>query len=145
MHARHLVPALMLLLTAACAQTTGSLRPADTYPNKYEFFDFAFYWKTTVGANGTTIDGVAENRTYYYVHDLELAATLLDDGGTPIGAGTFLFFPNQFAIGERAAFSIPVRAAMATKPKTIRFFYRYYLSEERMSGISRFHTFYGSP
>ncbi|BBA69395.1 FxLYD domain-containing protein [Geobacter sulfurreducens] len=145
MHAKHLLLALMLFLTAGCAHTAGSLRPAETYPNSYEFFDFAFSWKTTIGPDGATIDGVAENRTYYYIRDLELTATLLDEGGTPIGTGSFLFFPNQLAIGERADFSIPVRAALAAKPKTIRFFYRYYLSEERMSGISRFHTFYGSP
>jgi hypothetical protein len=142
---KHLFLALMLLLTTACASTTGPLRQDAAYPNSYEFFDFVFSWKTTVGADGATIDGVAENRTYYYIRDLELTATLLDDAGKPMGTGSFLFFPNQLAIGESAPFSIPVRTTAAVKPKTIRFFYRYYLAEERMSGIVRFHTFHGSP
>ena len=126
--------ALMLLLSAltlAGCTTPALMAPKpQSYPNMVAYYDLAISWGVTRDG-GITINGAVNNRSYYYLRDLELTATLLGPGGTSLGEKTFFFFPNQLSLDETAPFTLVIPLKQGTAPEKIRFLYRYRHAEER--------------
>lgn len=141
MRAYTLTLALFALTLAGCTTPALVAPQPQSYPNMVSYYDLAISWGITRDG-GVTINGAVNNRSYYYLRDLELTATLLGPGGTPLGEKTFFFFPNQLALDETAPFTLAVPLKEGPVPEKIRFLYRYRLAEEQEKRATpRFQSF----
>lgn len=128
--------AFLLMLVLFAVTLAGCATPAlmapkhQNYPNMVSYYDLAISWDITRDG-GITINGAVNNRSYYYLRDLELTATLLGPGGTSLGEKTFFFFPNQLSLDETAPFTLAIPLKEGAAPEKIRFLYRYRHAEEQ--------------
>ena len=127
-------------LAGCAAYGPPRVEPA-RYPYSHTGYDLALFWNLKRTESVITLEGMVQNNSYAYLHDLEVTATILDGPARKLGEDTFLFFPRQIDIDEIVPFTLRLPLPAGTKPATLRFFYRYRVSD-RDAGPSPFmHSF----
>ncbi|MCM2356976.1 MAG: hypothetical protein NDI77_02425 [Geobacteraceae bacterium] len=122
--------AVILLLLAACATPRKEL---DTNPpfssHYYRYYDLEILWKSARTDNVISIEGTVRNLRYYYLRDLELTASLLDDKGEVVAKETFASFPTLLDTSGSERFRLELRLKPGEAPRRIRFSYTYQLAD----------------
>lgn len=138
---RRLLVILFCLGLVGCSGYTPPRFEPALYPNSHAAYDLTLFWRLDRTGNGFTVAGFVKNTLYAEIKGLEVTATLLDGSGKRLGEDTFLFFPRQIAMDDLVPFNLNLRLPAGTHPVTIRFFYRYRVSEERIAGSPYSQTF----
>jgi hypothetical protein len=130
----------IFLLTACHGYTPPHYEPA-LYPHTYKHYDLTLFWKTEKKDNAYNITGFVKNTRYPYVKDLELTASLRDEGDKSLAEATFFFFPNLLPMDELAPFTLDLPVKPGNRPIKIKFFYRYRLAERDYDTSPYFYSF----
>ena len=138
---RRLLVILFCLGLVGCSGYTPPRFEPALYPNSHAAYDLTLFWRLDRTGNGFTVAGFVKNTLYAEIKGLEVTATLLDDSGKRLGEDTFLFFPRQIAMDDFVPFTLNIPIKAGTQPATIRFFYRYRVTEERFGGSPYSQTF----
>lgn len=129
MKTRILIPVMVsLLCLPGCALNGYQGVRTEEYPAVRQIFDLTFGWKRTLHEQGMTIEGYARNTRYFIVRDLELRVALVAADGRERARETFLFIPQELREGERAPFSVTLKARPQSGDR-LRFIYSYRFSE----------------
>lgn len=146
---RKIIPvAVLLLLVAACATPRKEL---DTNPpfssHRYRYYDLEILWKSARTNNIVSIEGQVKNLRSYYLRNLELTASLLDEKGEVLARETFASFPHLLDIAGTETFRMELRLKAGEEPKRLRFSYTYRLADAYQSpgyardDVPRFNSF----
>ena len=128
------------LLTACQGYIVPKYDPL-LYPKSYKFYDLSLFWRTAQNDKVVSIDGFVKNTRYAYIRDLELTATLLDEGGKKISEHTSFLLPITMSMDEYAPFSFSLPVTPGSKPEKIKFYYRYFLAERGYGMSPYFYSF----
>lgn len=131
---------LFAVLTGCSSYTLPKFDPV-LYPRVHSAYDLTLYWNVRNEGSGVAIPGFIKNTRFAYIRDLELTATLFDDGGKKLNEATFIFFPRQIEMDEPIPFTLNIGLTNGQKPAKIRFFYRYRLPERDYGDTPYSYTF----
>lgn len=129
---RKSIPAalLMLVLLLACAAPSKELDANPSFsPHHYRYYDLDLTWKSERTDDLISIEGMASNLRYYFMRDLELTVSLLDQKGEVLAKESYTSFPTFIRTGEAAPFRLQLRLKPGEAPMRVRFSYTYLLTD----------------
>ena len=125
------VMAAFCLVLAGCA--AFALQPRQDpsfYSHVYKSYDLTFFWNIKMESSTFYLSGMTRNTYIYPLTGLEMTVTLLDGQKKELGEATYFFIPPQINVDESEPFDLAINLREGGKPETLKFFYRYRVSEK---------------
>lgn len=133
---RKSISALLLILSylVACAGPMKELDANPPYsPHQYRYYDLELDWKSERTDDLVRIEGKLSNLRYYFLRDLELTASLLDEKGKVVARESVTAFPTYLRTNETVPFRLELRLKPGQALRRIRFSYTYQLADTYQS------------